>query len=862
MLTRITLGMLAHVDAGKTTLSEALLFRCGELRKLGRVDHRDAFLDTYAVERERGITVFSKQALLTVGDKLVTLLDTPGHVDFSLEAERTLAVLDYAVLVVSAPEGVKAHTLTLWELLKKRRIPVFVFVNKLDLPSPSREAIIKSLEEDLSGGFVDFTPKRETLDENAAAESEALLDEYLENGALSDESLAAAIARRQVFPVYFGSALKLEGVDPLIDGLSRFTKAPDYPQEFAARVYKISRMEGQRLTMMKITGGTLCSKQLLTNRSATVPEDEVWEEKADQIRLYSGAGFTPVNEAPAGTVCAVTGLTRTKAGEGLGREAGIFSPELSPVLSYALRFEGVDPFEAFRKTAPLSEEEPGLNIVWDEQNREIRAQLMGEVQCEVLKRLIRDRFSMDVSFGEGAVMYRETILNTVSGVGHFEPLRHFAHVELRLEPAPPGSGLGFRTEADQNELARSWQRLILGNLARKRHRGVLIGAPLTDVDIILTGGRAHLKHTEGGDFMKASSRAVRQALMKAESVLLEPYYAFRIDLPENCVGRAMADVKSMNGEFSAPERVGDRCVLTGFAPVASMRGYGRTLASYTKGLGSLSLAPADHRPCHNPEEIIEKAAYDPEADLKNTPDSVFCAAGAGFTVKWYEVEAYMKRFSASPDRKMPTKKPVSVNEDDELKAIFERTYGRVDGTKLMPKRPAAETPAAEAPTAADEYLLVDGYNVIFAWESLSALAKESIDLAREALIRMMINFSALKRGVTILVFDAYKVTGGVEKVEKTGGVYIVYTRESEIADVFIERAVEKLSGSPRRVRVVTSDGMEQLIVMGRGALRVPSSAFEKEVRLSSDNLKNMMDRINAEGKLSIKLPLSNDGGEE
>ena len=552
-------------------------------------------------------------------------------------------------------------------------------------------------------------------------------------------------------------------------------------------------------------------------------------------------------------MCAVAGLTRTKAGEGLGREVGVFSPDLSPVLSYAIRFtDGRDPFEAFRSIAALSEEEPGLGIIWDEQHREIRARLMGEVQCEVLQRLVRERYGMEISFDAGSVMYRETILAPVLGTGHFEPLRHFAHVELRLEPGAPGSGLEFITEADQNELARSWQRLILGCLARKRHKGVLIGAPLTDVRIVLTGGAAHLKHTEGGDFMQASSRAVRNALMKAESVLLEPYYAFRLELPDDCVGRAMSDVKMMNGEFSAPESFPGRSVLTGFAPVASMRDYGKTVSAYTKGAGVLSLTPADYRPCHDSEEVVAERAYDPESDLRNTPDSVFCAAGAGFTVKWYEVDAYMKRFSSSPDRKMPTKKPVIRSEDDELKAIFERTYGRIDGTKLIERRPPQEPPAAET-RPADEYLLVDGYNVIFSWESLSALAKSSIDLAREALIRMMINFSALRKGTTILVFDAYKVTGGVEKVDNIGGVYVVYTRESEIADVFIERAVEKLRDSRRSVRVVTSDGMEQLIVMGRGALRVPSAAFEKEVRLSSDNLKIMMDRINSEGRAVLHM---------
>ena len=848
--------MLAHVDAGKTTLSEALLFKTGALRKLGRVDHRSAFLDTHELERERGITIFSKQAELELPGRSVTLLDTPGHVDFSAEAERTIQVLDYAVLVVSAAEGVKAHTITLWSLLKKRHVPVFVFINKTDLPCPSRGALLAGLAAKLGEGFVDFTSDRAVRDEDIAVFGEAMTDEFLDTGALSDETVADAVRMRLVFPVYFGSALKLTGVDELIDGLSAYTVVPDYPGEFAARVYKISHEEGRRLTFMKITGGTLYAKQLITNRSATTPADAVWEEKADQIRIYSGARYSPVSEAPAGTVCAVTGLTRTTAGEGLGREVGVIGQELMPVLSYSLGFpDGIDLFDAYRRISSLAEEDPQLGIVWDEQHGEIRAQLMGEVQCEVLARLIKDRFGLSVSFGPGSVMYRETIAAPSAGIGHFEPLRHFAHVELRLEPLPPGSGFEYASEIRENELARNWQRLIFTHLSEKRHRGVLTGSPLTDVRFILTGGMAHLKHTEGGDFRRATYRAVRCALMYAKNVLLEPYYEFRLELPEDCLGRAMTDIKRMNGEFASPEGFGDSAVLSGFAPVSTMRDYGKTVAAYTKGRGVLSLTPADYRPCHNTEEVVAAAGYDPEADLKNTPDSVFCAAGAGFTVKWHDVAAYMKRYSSSPDQKMPTKKPVVRNEDEELMAIFERTYGRIDNSKLLPRRKEQYEPEEDAREASDEYLLIDGYNVIFSWDSLSRLAKDSIDLARETLIRMMINFSASRRGTTILVFDAYKVTGGEERVDRSGGVYIVYTRESEIADVFIERAVEKLSKAKKSVRVVTSDGMEQLIVMGRGALRVPSKAFEKEVALSSDRMQEIMKRLQREGRTVVRIEI-------
>ena len=848
--------MLAHVDAGKTTLSEALLYKTGAVRRLGRVDHRDAFLDTNAIERERGITIFSKQAQITLPGKSVTLLDTPGHVDFSAEAERVLSVLDCAVLVISAAEGVTPHTRTLWQLLLKHRVPVFVFVNKLDLPCPSKRALMEGLKKGLGASFVDFTEEADTLNENIAACSERLMEEFFDSGALSDVSVAEAVASRQVFPVYFGSALRLTGVDGLIDGLSRFIKMREYPNEFGARVFKISRMDGARLTFMKITGGVLNAKQVLTNRSASTPESEVWQEKADGIRVYSGARFTPVQSAQAGSIVAVTGLTRTAPGEGLGIDPGESGLTTRPVLEYSILLpDGVNAFDAYRRIAELSEEEPELDLNWDEAHGEIRARLMGEVQCEVLSRIIKERFALDVSFGPGSVIYRETVATKAAGIGHFEPLRHFAHVELTVEPGEPGSGIEIETDVNENELARSWQRLILSCLAEKKHKGVLIGAPLTDVKIVLTGGRAHLKHTEGGDFRKASSRAVRNALMFAQSVLLEPYYEFTLALPNDQIGRAMNDIRRMEGEFSAPETEGGLAVLKGFAPVSEMRDYYKSVAAYTRGQGSLRLVPADYRPCHNAGEVVREAAYDPEADLRNTPDSVFCAAGAGFTVKWFEVASYMKQHSASSNAKMPTKKPPStMDEEEELRAIFERTYGPVSGTKLLERRKKPEkAQEEERASLRPEFLLIDGYNVIFAWDSLRRVARESIDSAREALIRMMINFNGIRKTCLILVFDAYKVTGGVEKAEEVGGIHIVYTKESEIADVFIERAVQKLTDMERNVRVVTSDAMEQLIIMSRGALRVPASAFEKEVELADESLKETMRRLETEGRSVLHL---------
>ena len=851
---RIAVGMLAPVDAGKTTLSEAVLFASGAVRRLGRVDHGDAFLDTHAIEKERGITVFSKQARFSISNREVTLIDTPGHIDFSPEAERTLGVLDCAILLVSAPDGVRTHTVTLRRLLRRRRVPTIVFINKTDLPSPTKGELMRAVREKLDSAAVDFTADPGLRDEDIATNDSSLTEAFLERGRLADSEIAASVSACRTVPVFFGAALKNQGVAELLDALSRFVEAPEYPAAFGARVYKIEYSAGQRLTHLKVTGGTLSAKQLITNRSASLPEADVWEEKADELRLYSGTRFTPVKTAEAGSIVAVTGLTRTRAGDGLGIDPGDRPAELTPVLSYSLIFpEDVSLFDAYRRLGELAEEEPSLGLYLDETRGEVNARLMGEVQCEVLARLIRERFGWEISFGPGAVMYRETVVRGAEGIGHFEPLRHYAHVELRIEPAERGSGLSFETEVPQNDLARSWQRLIMTHLAEKTHRGVLTGAPLTDVKITLTGGRAHLKHTEGGDFRQATYRAVRSALMFSQSLLLEPCYRFRIELPADCVGRAMTDVRRMEGETDPPETFGQTAYLTGSAPVSEMRDYAKKLTAYTKGRGRLELAADGWRPCHNAQQVIAEKAYDPEADLRNSPDSVFCAAGAGFTVKWYEVAAYMKRGANAPGAKMPAKKPVFRDEDAELAAIFERTYGAIPKTQMLPVK-KQEAPAPEMHSEpGEDYLLIDGYNVIFAWESLSALARESIDSAREALIRMMINFASVRRTTLILVFDAYKVTGGTEKVEREGGIYIVYTRESEIADVFIERAVQKLTDKKRTVRVVTSDGLEQLIVMGRGALRVPASAFEKEVELASDRLREIMKKLETEGKTVLHL---------
>lgn len=842
---KLVLGVLAHVDAGKTTLSEALLYQSGAIRQMGRVDHRNAFLDTDAIERERGITIFSKQAEFAFGDLSVTLLDTPGHVDFSAEAERTLRALDCAVLVVSGSDGVQAHTRTLWRLLEQYNVPVFVFVNKMDLAKDRRAALLAELKERLDSGCVDFGAPPEELAEEAAVCDEETLETYLETGALPDAELSRLAAERKLFPCFFGSALRLDGVDALLDGLERFAPVPVYPAEFGARIFKVARDErGARLTYLKVTGGTLRVKDPLTNRRPGTPEEAVWEEKADQIRIYSGAKFRPADEAPAGTVCAVTGLTRTVPGQGLGFETAWTSPVLEPVLAYQVETDA-DPHTALQQLRQMEEEDPQLHVVWNGQS--IRVQLMGEVQIEILQRRLRERFGLEASFGAGRIVYRETISAPVEGVGHFEPLRHYAEVHLLLEPGPRGSGLRIGTVCPEDQLEGRWQRLILTHVLEKPHLGVLTGSPVTDLKITLTAGRAHEKHTEGGDFRQATYRAIRQGLMSAESVLLEPWYAFRLELPANQLGRTLGDIQRMNGETEPPETLGEEAVLTGTAPVSAMRDYAKEVAMYTRGQGRLLCRPAGYRPCPDAESVVAASGYDPERDMENPADSVFCSHGAGHTVKWNEVPLHahvdsgIRLNAPEPSAEEP---PVfrrsetyagTLEQDRELQAIFERTYGPVKRRDFLPpkapRRPAAGEGAArtvrEQPQG-PEYLLVDGYNIIFAWDELKAIAQDNLDAARKALCDLLCNYQGCRKCEVIAVFDAYKVQGGKGSVESYHNIHVVYTKEAETADAYIERATYEI-GRKHRVKVATSDGPEQLIILGHGALRVSAAGFRDEV---------------------------------
>ena len=849
---RICTGLLAHVDAGKTTLSEALLYRAGCLKKLGRVDHKDAFLDTNAMERERGITIFSKQAVLGLPDAQITLLDTPGHVDFSGEMERTLSVLDYTVLVVSGTDGVQSHTETVWKLLRRYGGPVFVFVNKMDLAGADRQAVLDQLAR-LEEGFVPFDGSLEpdAFAEALAMQSEEAMEAYLENGEVPRELITVMVARRQVFPCLFGSALKLQGVDELLAALQEYTRQPKEAEEFAARVFKISRDEqGSRLTWLKVTGGNLRVKTLLTGED---PDGQPWQEKADQLRVYSGAKFQAVEQAPAGTVCAVTGLTRTWAGQGLGEETAGQAPVLQPVQSCRLLLpEGCDAHAVLPRLTQLQEEDPQLRIVWNERLGEIHLQMMGEVQLDVLKRLIWERFGLAVGFGPGSIVYKETIAGPVEGVGHFEPLRHYAEVHLLLEPLPRGSGLQLDSICSEDVLDRNWQRLILTHLEEKEHLGVLTGSPITDMKITLTAGRAHLKHTEGGDFRQATYRAVRQGLMQADSILLEPWYEFRLEVPAEQVGRAMADVQRMGGSFDPPELLGDTSVLTGSVPVAEMRGYAMELAGYTRGKGKLACTLAGYRPCHDAPAVIEQVGYDPERDTENPADSVFCAHGAGYNVKWDEVPAHAHVESGvrlnepeeeeTPAARQPRRQaaPVSsLEEDKQLAAIFERTYGPSKGRELF--RPAPVKPAEyHFEPSGPEYLLVDGYNLIFAWDELKKLAADNLEGARQALADLLCNYRGFHDCQVILVFDAYKVPHGAGEVSRYHNICIVYTREAETADMYIEKTTYQLA-KQRRVRVVTSDGAEQLIILGHGALRVSARSFREEVERTNGEIRRILE---------------------
>ena len=851
-------GLLAHVDAGKTTLSEAMLYEAGARRTLGRVDHQDAFLDTHALERARGITIFSKQALLETEHRAVTLVDTPGHVDFSAEAERIMPVLDCAVLVISGTDGVQSHTETLWRLLRRYRIPTFVFVNKMDLPGPGREALLTQLNRRLGDGFVDFGAEQADRDEALALCDERLMETMLDRGSLTDTDLIPAIARRHVFPCWFGSALKLQGVDALVEGLDRYTRPAPALEAFGAKVFKVSQDEqGNRLTWLRVTGGALKVKAQLTGEA----DGEPWAEKANQLRLYSGAKFTLAECIGPGQVCAVTGLTRARPGEGLGAERDSDLPVLEPVLSYQVLLpEGADVHAALGKLHRLEEEEPQLHVVWNETLGEIHVQLMGEIQLEVLKSLLAERYGLEVSFGPGGILYKETITEAMEGVGHYEPLRHYAEVHLKLEPLPRGSGMQFATDCREEVLDKNWQRLVLTHLEEKQHLGVLIGAPLTDVKITLIAGRAHLKHTEGGDFRQATYRAVRQGLMMADQIhktqLLEPWYAFRLELPSDNVGRAMNDIQNMGGSFDPPETGadGDTTLLTGTAPASTMRSYPMEVVGYTRGRGHLTLTLDGYRPCHNAAEVIEAAGYEPEHDLDNPADSVFCAHGAGFVVPWEQVRSHMHVDSGwgktakteeavlARPRRMAAYR-ATLEEDAELLKIFEQTYGPIKRDPLAAFRPTQkrERPDfnAEQWEIQPEYLLVDGYNIIFAWDELNALSKESLEAARHRLMDILCNYQGFKKCVLILVFDAYRVPGSPGSIEQYHNIHVVYTREAETADMFIERVTHEI-GKGRRVRVATSDGMEQVIILGHGALRVSARMFHEEVQEAEKEIRRYL----------------------
>lgn len=856
----IVMGILAHVDAGKTTLSESMLYLSGTVRKLGRVDHKDAFLDTYALERDRGITIFSKQAVFSLGNKKVNLLDTPGHVDFSAEMERTLQVLDYAVLVISGADGIQGHTETLWKLLKLYDIPTFIFINKMDQQGTDQAALLSELKERLDEGCIAFGKEEsiETLEELAMTD-EKVLDYFMEHESIRKEDICRLIKERRVFPCYFGSALKLEGVQELLYGFERYMEPYTGTEEFGAKVFKISRDDkGERLTFLKVTGGKLVVK---------MPVNLVdKEEKVNQIRIYSGAKYETVNEVGAGGVCAVTGLVSSYIGQGFGVEKGTAAPFLEPVLTYQMILpDGADTTKVLRELKQLEEEEPLLNIVWNPALEEIHVQLMGEVQTEILKTMIAERFHLDVEFGTGKIVYKETIKNPVVGVGHYEPLRHYAEVHLKMEPLEAGSGLVFDADCSEDVLDRNWQRLILTHLQEREHPGVLTGSPITDMKITIVAGRAHLKHTEGGDFRQATYRAVRQGLKSAESILLEPWYSFVLEVPSDQVGRAMSDIGQMNGSFEGPEAEDKQGMvrLTGTAPASEMRDYQREVWAYTKGRGRITFTLKGYEPCHNAEEVIEQIGYDSERDIDNPTGSVFCAHGAGFLVKWDEVPEYMHIkedfLSEGSDEISEEEQTITENahfgnssyssgygDDPELLAIMEREFGSKQKERDRYSGYRKQTVSAPMPRKTvikdtepkKEYLLVDGYNVIFAWEELNELAKASIDAARNKLMDILSNYQGFTGCTLILVFDAYKVKGSQGEVQKYHNIYVVYTKEVETADQYIEKTTHEI-GRKYKVTVATSDALEQVIVMGQGAYRISARDFYEEVERTEKQIREI-----------------------
>lgn len=875
---KLTIGILAHVDAGKTTLSEAMLYTSGYIRKMGRVDNKDAFLDTYSLERDRGITIFSKQAVFNVEDVQITLLDTPGHVDFSAEMERTLQVLDYAVLLISGADGVQGHTQTLFRLLKRYQVPVFLFVNKMDQAGADKTALSEELKSRLDDACICFNEDGEELFyESIAMTDEKALDEYLKTGRLGDEEIVRLIAARKLFPCFFGSALKLQGIEELLGALVRHTRIPAYGKDLGAKVFKIARDEqGNRLTYMKITGGSLKTKAVLSGGK----NGEEWQDKVNQIRIYSGEKYVLAEEVTGGCICAVTGLTRTRPGEGIGAERDSAVPVLEPVLSYRIQLPPeCDAAAMLPKLKLLEEEEPQLHIVWQERTQEIQAKIMGEVQTEILGSLIKERFGVRVLFSEGNIVYKETIANKVEGVGHFEPLRHYAEVHVLLEPGGEGSGIVVTADCSEDILDRSWQRLILSHFEEKEHRGVLTGSPITDIKLTLVSGRAHKKHTEGGDFRQAAYRAVRQGLMEAQSVLLEPYYEFRLEVPEKMIGRAMSDIEKMHGSFRPPFTEGELTVLTGSAPVAAMRNYQKEVTAYTKGHGRLACMFKGYEPCHNTQEVIERIGYDAQRDMENPTGSVFCSHGAGYMVSWDKVKDHMHvecllKTALAPDnsgisageanRNVTAKEKADTGSEiwmgtDEIDAILEKNFysnkrDKGQGKKWIAPR-KIEAPATGYDKAVsgkkkqllEEYLLVDGYNIIFAWEELKELAETNMDGARGRLMDILCNYQGIKKCNLILVFDAYRVKGHDTEILCYHNIHVVYTKEAETADQYIEKFAYENKGK-YNVTVATSDGLEQIIIRGQGCRLLSARELEEEVRRLNKELVEQYERGQSRGK--------------
>ena len=832
---KIIAGILAHVDAGKTTLAEAMLYRTGKLRKIGRVDHGDTALDTHALERERGITIFASQAVFSTDKMEVTLLDTPGHVDFSSETERTLGVLDYAILVISGLDGVQSHTLTLWKLLRLYGVPTFVFVTKMDFARKSREEIIENLNSELDGEFVDFGDEA-AMSEGLALCNESMMEKYLGGETIDEREIAEAIKLRQVFPCFFGSGLKLDGIDEFIDALEKYTIQPEYSETFGAKVFKISHdPQGVRLTHIKVTGGSIKVREM------------IGDEKISGIRIYSGAKFTTADEGKSGEICALTGLDKTHNGQGLGFEAAGERPTLEPVMNYRVVLpDGCDADTILPKLRELEEEDPQLHVTWNSHLKEIHVGLMGDVQAEILKSIVAERFGVKIDIDSGRVMYKETIENKVEGIGHYEPLRHYAEVHLIMEPLPRGSGLVFRTDCSEDTLDRNWQRLILMHLGEKQHLGVLTGSPITDMRITLAAGRAHIKHTEGGDFRQATYRAVRQGLMQAKSKLLEPYFSFRLEVPSEQIGRAINDIRMRSGSFDSPEESGGISVLRGRAPVTELNGYASEVATYTGGRGRLYCESAGYDDCHNAEKVIAELAYDPEADLENTPDSVFCAHGGGFGVKWNKVGEYM-HLESCLEKEKPYTPPVNRRnlhiDDKELEAIMEREFGKPKYELYRPtvKKNDGNQTDFEM-TERKSYVLVDGYNVIFAWDELKSLADTDLGAARERLMEILCNYSAYTKNNVVLVFDAYKVPGNTGERFDFHNIHVVYTKERELGDVYIEKLISEI-GKNDRVRVVTSDNLIQLSAVRFGVLRMSAAEFEREVDSVHAKIGKFLDEI-------------------